>query len=76
MDPTTVLVPPIHYSPSKRPPQGGTICLPVSLSHYASCRTSGGIRAGSYGFAWLWCMNRGNANEINVLRFSALNRKT
>jgi hypothetical protein len=24
----------------------------------------------------LWCMNRGNANEINTLRFSALNRKT
>jgi hypothetical protein len=24
----------------------------------------------------LWCMNRGNANEINALRFSALNRKT
>jgi hypothetical protein len=23
-----------------------------------------------------WCMNRGNANEINTLRFSALNRKT
>jgi len=26
-------------------------------------------------FLWLWCMNRGNANEINMLRFSALNRK-
>src|SRR6266446_3822153 len=23
----------------------------------------------------LWCMNRGNANEISMLRFSALNRK-
>jgi hypothetical protein len=28
------------------------------------------------GFYGLWCMNRGNTNEINTLRFSALNRKT
>jgi hypothetical protein len=29
-----------------------------------------------YGVKRLWCMNRGNANEINMLRFSTLNRKT
>jgi hypothetical protein len=34
------------------------------------------VEADDDGMYGLWCMNRGNAHEINTLRFSALNRKT
>jgi hypothetical protein len=45
--------------------------LDKAAERYAALRVSGQLIADG-----LWCMNRGIANEINTLRFSALNRKT